>query len=596
MGARRGHDSERSGNKRCFWPSQFDHETRLFLAIFGRRSDECCRMQVYVQVILISAEFSKAASRLFHVAASRRSKNLGKTMGNLNSLECGYPAIYNDDVATSKVGDQPVGFLKAHLRDRPRNMLLEYRLIVNELVKQVEELIVRREKEQEQLFVFRSTSSSMTSNGSNAIDDVESVAGTTELVLTTRSPSVVTRASVATELAGNNKTKTAARRKSSKRPTHTPRMMGGNEFELREDLRKSIQTAVVSTAQSTSHTTGRLMDSMSPCSGPALFAPCAISQRALSFANSSVEMMIDEEMLVLHLKMPSLRCYRYYKMNLSRWKPHHPLSLAIENGIQTTNLAPSRNQPRNGRVSVPDLDGVSDDSSSSQSSNLEFGTIPTSHPVRLLVTDTVFMDLAISGSLFEKKRRPRATDMDRKLMKTPDQYTVLLNRRSGIPIAVCALKTPNKGPPVVRIFTTKHRIAGQTKAATTKQLGLTWCSVSCDLYPWAEIVTEGEYPERVRYSIYLTTDKQGEFEKDPSYKAVHTSAGSPEIRVVGRTERETSRKGCAILNICQAEDSEEFFMKVSVSRGIDPALLICFAAFVDEAMEKTMRKQYNSSV
>ena len=186
--------------------------------------------------------------------------------------------------------------------------------------------------------------------------------------------------------------------------------------------------------------------------------------------------------------------------------------------------------------------------------------------------------------------------MDRQLMKRPDQYTVLLNRRSGIPIAVCALKTPNKGPPIVRIFTTQQRVFGQNEAATTDQLGLNWAQGSLPLYPWAEIVTEGEYPEQVRYSIFLTTGWQGEFEDSPSYHASHVSPGSPEVRVMGRTEREEKHSGCAVFTLCQAPaqcgSDDDVFWKVSIARGIDPALMICFAAFVDEAMEKTMRKQY----
>ena len=120
---------------------------------------------------------------------------------------------------------------------------------------------------------------------------------------------------------------------------------------------------------------------------------------------------------------------------------------------------------------------------------------------------------------------------------------------------------------MVRIFTTKCREVRQNKAATTKQLGLNWSQKSLPLYPWAEIVTEGEYPDDVRYSIYLTTGKQGEFEDEPSYCATHESAGSPEIRVMGRTEHERTHSGCAVLTLCHPDDTDDVFVKVNPNPG-----------------------------
>jgi hypothetical protein len=93
----------------------------------------------------------------------------------------------------------------------------------------------------------------------------------------------------------------------------------------------------------------------------------------------------------------------------------------------------------------------------------------------------------------------------------------------------------------------------------------------------------------------MATGSDGRFEIRPSYCAVHESSGSPEIKVVGRTERETYHAGCAVVSLCKesnaSADDDEAFVRLSISRGIDPALLICFAAFVDEALEKTMRMQ-----
>ena len=501
-------------------------------------------------------------------------------------LNCQSSALVNGRFTA--VSNNPPQFIQAHLRDRPRNVLLDHKLVTEALVEQVEEL-VRREKELEQLNACSNSSITTTGSGWSSTGPVPFESRATSEVSTGRAfsvfaPTEITTVSGVTEVAGNAKKRNKSVPKPSTKRSLKPHLMGGNDFELREDMRKCIQKAVASTVH-TSTTT-------EPCISPlALLEPCVLVDTQVS--NTRLSLVVDDEMLVLRLKMPNLRCYSYYKMHLSRWKPHNPLSLAIENGIETTNLTPICAN----KTAIPVLGTLSDDSSTSHNSDLDFGTSPLSHPVRLLVTNSVFLDLAITGSLglAENKRRPKAAYIDRKLLKRPDQYIVLLNRRSGIPIAVCALKTPCRGPPVVRIFTTKRRHFAQPKAATTQQLGLTWWEESLPLYPWAEIVTEGAYPEKVRYSIYQTTGPQGEFEEEPSYRAIHSYPGSPKIRVVGRTERETTHAGCAILSMCQSKGIDEVFMQVSIARGVDPVLFICFAAFIDEAMEKTMRTEYNKT-
>jgi len=209
------------------------------------------------------------------------------------------------------------------------------------------------------------------------------------------------------------------------------------------------------------------------------------------------------------------------------------------------------------------------------------------------------MDLAVTGSLGlvdRQKSRRREPATQRKVLKSPEHYMVLLNRRSGIPLAVCELEAATRGPPVVRIYATKRRTFGQRPAASTKALGLDWTD-SFPLYTWAEIVTEGHYPEQVRYSIFMASGSDGRFEENPSYRAVQGASGSPVIRMVGRTEREDSYSGCAVLSFDCGEDSagdNDIFFRLSLSKGIDPALLLCFAAFIDESMEKTMRMQYQT--
>ena len=108
---------------------------------------------------------------------------------------------------------------------------------------------------------------------------------------------------------------------------------------------------------------------------------------------------------------------------------------------------------------LPDfVSDSSDTSSASGQFSIEFGAILPSSPIRLLASDSVFLDLAMSGSLGLVSRvRRKVSPKPRDNQKTPDHYTVLLNRRSGIYLAVCALKSPT-GPSVVQIYSTKQRV------------------------------------------------------------------------------------------------------------------------------------------
>ena len=218
---------------------------------------------------------------------------------------------------------------------------------------------------------------------------------------------------------------------------------------------------------------------------------------------------------------------------------------------------------------------------------MAFGSGIPSSSVRLLVDDSSFLDLAMTGSLGMIDRAdgsslPRPPSQQ----KSPAHYLVLINRRSGVPLAVCALKS-HHGPPVVRIYATKSRVIGQQPAASTAGLGLNWTD-SLPLFAWAEFATEGEFPMPARYSLYMASGSDGRFEKEPSYRASHHRTGSPDMFVVGRTQTETEYQGCALLSMESSSDGDSY-LSLSVSRGIDPALMICFAAIVDETVEKIMR-------
>jgi hypothetical protein len=250
-------------------------------------------------------------------------------------------------------------------------------------------------------------------------------------------------------------------------------------------------------------------------------------------------------------------------------------------------------------------------------SGLDFGIGPPSNPIQLLVTKSVFLDLATTGTLGlnPKKQRIRAAYIDRKVLLSPDDHIVLLNRRSGVPIAVCTMVTSIASHfPVVRMYATKRRVPNQSPVISTGKLGFTWTE-SLPLYMWAEFVTESIDPEDPvptpeSYSIYYVSDSDDgtTLESTPKYRAYVTNAIdsgttslSPIIKIVGRTSREFQTSGCATMSMC-ADDvaghdrttgshnkHDTIFWKLSISQGIDPALFICFNAFIDELMERTMR-------
>jgi hypothetical protein len=110
----------------------------------------------------------------------------------------------------------------------------------------------------------------------------------------------------------------------------------------------------------------------------------------------------------------------------------------------------------------------------------------------------------------------------------------------------------------------------------------------------------------------MATGSDGRFEESPSFHAFHKNSSAREIQILGKTERDTALSGAAVLALCRDADGypmtassgeeddeddleQDVYFRVSIARGIDPALVLCFAAFVDEALEKNMRLQYESA-
>lgn len=206
--------------------------------------------------------------------------------------------------------------------------------------------------------------------------------------------------------------------------------------------------------------------------------------------------------------------------------------------------------------------------------------------IRHAYSKDVFMRLGIQGSLgllaALKGDVSGTGGIRRSPKKTSMKQLVLIDLGTRAPVAVCALKSLY-GPPVVRIHSPNPSIFCQAPSAGIKFEGRA-------LYPWAEIRVEGEFPLPVRYSVSLAIGND-RFESEPSYRGSHLRVGSPDISVVGKTEKESVMSGCAIITLGKGGRSNDRFY-ISIARGVDPSLFLCFAAVVDEILEHTMRMQY----
>jgi len=504
-------------------------------------------------------------------------------------------------------------FLVVHRDECPEKVLLDRSEVRNVIDEQTEEILLQRRramtkrnhsnapKQVVQCPVFydddsRGSSSSTCSDGSS-FDSHDQASSFLAPSLVPSRMSVVTSTSAATEQVKN------VRELTSFQKDFTEKYQGRDKkFAVLKHVDEASIDNMDTSFRSSSIGAGTMCYPVAPCSvadGSQQQQPNLMSvlNKITNYRLVSTEQqMIQRLRSVLYLEIPSQWSLFYYSY-LRRLLPRHPLTLTIADHLERGN----QTRFSSNKVLRP-LDNQS----------IAFGPGPQSTPITTLVTGNSFMDLAISGSLGLVDRRRAArhysnlnqynhqlTHLEQQVLlrkrvgafKSLEHYLVLFNRRSGIPLAVCALKAMSIGPPVVRIYATKRRVHGQTPASSTHKLGLDWTSQSVPLYSWAEINTIGQYPGRVRYSIYMATGSDGQFEETPSYRAIHEQPGSPEIRIVGRTEKEfRAHAGCAILSMRnRTRTSDGISWQMSIARGIDPALIICFSAFLDEVMEKTMR-------
>lgn len=319
----------------------------------------------------------------------------------------------------------------------------------------------------------------------------------------------------------------------------------------------------------------------------------------------------SQYMSVLRLRMKANLGLFYMQRYLMMF-PDGPTPGALSSSHSTGKRNPS-SVPNLTKVDSSDVSSSSDDSdthhgtyNSRTSDYVDYGNMPPAKPIKCSVSNENFLDLALTGSLgllphtngrskMHEKRAPGRL-MQNPNQKSPDHYIVLINRRSGFPLAVCALKAAS-GFPVVRIYATRQRVFTQRPSATTQQLGLEWADLDdVPLYAWAELVSEGEFPDPMTFKMYMANGSEGRFATQPSYEATFdpappTQQGSPPtIQMKGRTDMERMLSGCALISV-HADDASSASFHIDMSQGIDPALMICFTGIVDEIVEKSMRSQ-----
>jgi hypothetical protein len=241
---------------------------------------------------------------------------------------------------------------------------------------------------------------------------------------------------------------------------------------------------------------------------------------------------------------------------------------------------------------------------------IDYGSMPPISPVICPVTKESFFDLATTGclGLVPREQDHKALRSSRRQLrdhyeKSRDHCIVLINKRSGSPLAVCALKATS-GSPVVRIYATRQMAFAQKPTATTRQLGLDWAD-DLPLYTWAEVKSEGDYLDEINFTVFMVKRFDGCFSSQPSYKASfgghatddNGAVRSPVMKMVGRTNNERQMSGCALIWIqadkmttrTHSENASDLSFRIHLAQGIDPAFLICFTAIVDEILEKSMR-------
>ena len=286
------------------------------------------------------------------------------------------------------------------------------------------------------------------------------------------------------------------------------------------------------------------------------------------------------ESYVLHLKTIAHMC-DFYRDEFLLSFPQYPVpkEMAIRKISMQSNWKP---KPRHGGVL----------SAQRQLTPIGFS------PIQLAIDNSSFLDICISGSLGLVTSRKQFSQLAsiRKRKSTSKDFLILGDRQTNKPLMVCSLKS-RKGKPVVRIFAAKPRSPEQASSVNAKDIGLT--AESLPLYTWAEIKTEGEFPDaNAKYSFHTSTGIKNKFHKNPLYTAIHESEGLTELHVFGRKEDgDLNATGdpfhCA--RVCVRSEfkmcEQETNYVISIVKGVEFANILAMVAIIDELIEFNMRKK-----
>ena len=289
----------------------------------------------------------------------------------------------------------------------------------------------------------------------------------------------------------------------------------------------------------------------------------------------------DDYMSVLHLTMKANFVGFYQQRFLPALFPNSPTPLGLSKSGQSIS------------DDLPDLASESSETSLA-SGSIEFGAILPSSPIRLLASDSVFLTLAMTGSIGSVSRvRRKVSPKPRDNQKSTDHYNSLTQSKVRDSLGGMRSEISEDSRTVC-----SSDILDKTESTRptscwydTKQLGLVEWTPSYPLHAWAEIVADGEFPNPVNYSMCMASSgSKGRFSATPSYRATFLANGSPDIKVVGRTDKERDTTLCMRSHI----DKKWRIRRAWILKFREVSILLCwFASQLSGTKHLKIRCDYN---